>query len=71
MESENKFWVVTWTIVAIAVCFVVVSVLIEDVMTKSMVSKAVESGANPVEMGCSLGTIMARDCVGLLSISKL
>ena len=54
MNSDGKFWILTWSIVAASFCVIIISSLIYWDSYNEKVARLVEGGINPVHVNCAL-----------------
>lgn len=54
MDSDNKFWLSIWSLVAAVLAVLIVACMIVNIETKAKWEKAVANGADPMVVACAL-----------------
>jgi len=70
MNSEGKFWVSIWGIIAVVVCVIVINATNFYAGQEQRTVDMVEFGASPVEAACALQDPVGDSPTCILIVSK-
>lgn len=71
MNSDDKFWVCVWSILATAIVAIVITCTIYTHNKNFVISEMVKNGASPVEALCALDDSMGNNPTCVIAATKL
>lgn len=73
MNSDDKFWISIWSIVALTIILVVVYLFIYSYNKKELIAQTIDKGHDPMEVYCALDNSSSYDtvlCQSVITIGK-
>ena len=71
MNSDEKFWVCVWSILATAIVAIVITITTYSHSKNVVISEMIKNGASPVEALCALDDTMGDNPTCVITATKL